>query len=72
LATLLKAANSDLKYVVKAILYLKEMSDFPKANNYFNEAFPTNPPARTSAQVVLPRNCRVAVEVIAYIPKSKL
>jgi len=72
LRTLLRGAGSDLKFCVKATLFLKDMQDFPKANKYFNEAFPVNPPARTSAQVVLPRNCRVAVEVIAYIPKPKL
>lgn len=47
-------------------LFLKVMSDFPAVNAAINEAFPKNPPARSTVAVSdLPRNARVVVEVIA-------
>ena len=37
--------------VVKTIVFLKDMADFPKMNAVYAEFFPENPPARSTVQV---------------------
>lgn len=46
------------------------MPDFPKVNKAINEAFPKDPPARSTVAVSdLPRNAVVVIEVIAAVAK---
>ncbi|MFO3795926.1 MAG: RidA family protein [Anaerolineales bacterium] len=65
---ILKAAGSDLNYVVKTTVFLQDMADFPRMNAVYAKFFPENPPARsTIAVAALPRGARVEIEAIAFI-----
>jgi 2-iminobutanoate/2-iminopropanoate deaminase len=54
--------------VVKAMVWLRERSDFPGFNAVFGEYFPVDPPARSAVLNDLLVDVRVEVEVIAYRP----
>ena len=45
--TVLKAAGSSLANVVKAFVYLTDITDIPRLDAVWREAFPRDPPART-------------------------
>ena len=66
LGLILKAAGMDYSNVVKATVYLHEMSDFPSVNKIYEKFFPENPPARACVAVkTLPLNALYEVEAIA-------
>lgn len=68
LKLVLEDAGSSLERVIRITLYLVDMKDFPKVNEAENEAFPNQPPARSSIAVKeLPHDARVVVEVIAAL-----
>lgn len=56
--------------VVKAMVWLRERSDFPGFNAVYAEYFPIEPPARSAVVSELLVDCRVEVEVVAYRPES--
>ncbi len=61
-------AGSGLDAIVKSIVFLKDMADFPKMNAIYAEYFPENPPARSTVQVAaLPKNGAVEIEVVALV-----
>jgi 2-iminobutanoate/2-iminopropanoate deaminase len=61
-------SGSGLEEVVKTIVFLKDMADFPKMNAIYAEFFPENPPARSTVQVAaLPRNGSVEIEAVALV-----
>ena len=63
----LEAAGASLETVVKATVYLTEMSDRERyLNEIWREYFPTNPPCRTTVQVALGPNTKVEIEMIAH------
>ena len=64
----LAEAGCTLDDVVKAMVWLRERSDFPGFNAVFGEYFPVEPPARSAVLNELLVNVRVEVEVIAYKP----
>jgi 2-iminobutanoate/2-iminopropanoate deaminase len=64
----LAEADCTLDDVVKAMVWLRERSDFPGFNAVFGEYFPVNPPTRSAVLNELLFNVRVEVEVIAYKP----
>jgi len=67
----LEKAGSSLENVVKATVYLVDLSDREKyLNKIWKEMFPKNPPARTTVQAGLAGNTKVEIEVIAVIPKK--
>lgn len=71
LQQVLKAANSDLNYVVKTTVFLKEMSDFASMNGVYAEFFTENPPARSTVAVAgLPKGAAVEIEVVALVADS--
>jgi 2-iminobutanoate/2-iminopropanoate deaminase len=49
---ILKLAGMNLGHVVEAHVYLKDIGQMDAMNAVFREYFPTNPPARTTVQVV--------------------
>jgi 2-iminobutanoate/2-iminopropanoate deaminase len=53
---------------VKAMVWLRERSDFPGFNTMFGEYFPVDPPARSAVLNELLVDVRVEVEVMAYKP----
>jgi 2-iminobutanoate/2-iminopropanoate deaminase len=63
----LERAGASLETVDKATVYLTDMSDREKyLNEIWREYFPTNPPCRTTVQVVLGPNTKVEIEMIAH------
>ena len=70
LQSILKAAGSSLSQVVKASIFLQEMSDFPIVNKVYSEFFGEEatkvPPARETIQVSsLPLGAKVEISCIA-------
>ncbi len=64
----LEAAGSSLGGVVKTIVFMKDMADFPKMNAIYGEFFPENPPARSTVQVAaLPKGGTVEIEATAIL-----
>lgn len=69
LKNILEAAGSGLEHVVKTLVFLQDMADFPKMNAIYTEYFPENPPARSTVQVAaLPKSALVEIEAVALIP----
>lgn len=65
---LLASQGADLSQVVKATVFLKEMSDFPKINPLYEAAFAGHKPARSTVQVAgLPLNALIEIEVIVEL-----
>jgi 2-iminobutanoate/2-iminopropanoate deaminase len=65
---LLKTQELDLTDVVKATVFLAEMSEFTAMNEVYGKHFTGTPPARSTVQVArLPRDARVEIEVIAHV-----
>jgi 2-iminobutanoate/2-iminopropanoate deaminase len=48
---ILKLAGMNMKHVVDAHVYLKNIGQMSAMDAVFKEYFPTNPPARTTVQV---------------------
>lgn len=68
LRNVLEAAGSSLDHVVKTIVFLKDMNDFPKMNSIYAEYFGEHPPARSTVAVAgLPKGGLVEIEAIALI-----
>ncbi len=68
----LEASDSDLNYVVKTTVFLKDMNDFAKMNAIYGEFFSKNPPARsTIAAAALPKGALVEIEVIALLKSPR-
>jgi 2-iminobutanoate/2-iminopropanoate deaminase len=66
LAAVLEAAGSSMGQVVKCTVFLKDLGDFQAMNAVYAEAFPAEPPARSTVQVAkLPLDARVEIEAIA-------
>ncbi len=66
LSGILKAAGSSLEQVVKAGVFLKNMSDFAAMNEVYGRHFTQNPPARATVEVArLPKDVLVEIDVIA-------
>ena len=66
LGAILKAAGSSLDQVVKAGVFLKNMSDFAAMNEVYGRFFTSAPPARSTVEVArLPKDVLVEIDVIA-------
>ena len=69
LKNVLAAADSELSFVVKTTVFLKDMNDFQKMNAVYAEFFPENPPARSTVAVsALPKGALVEIEAVALLP----
>ncbi len=65
-AAVLEAAGSSMDKVVKATVFLRDMSDFARVNTVYGEFFKAPYPARAAVQVArLPRDVGIEIEVIA-------
>ncbi len=69
LAAVLEAGGSDLRRVLKATVYLTDLSLFPRVNAIYAEAFTGDPaPARATVQVAaLPLGVGVEIDAVAVI-----
>ena len=66
LKAVLAAAGSSLERVVKATVFLKNMSDFPAMNEVYAEYFGGSKPARSTVAVAeLPRGALVEIDLTA-------
>jgi 2-iminobutanoate/2-iminopropanoate deaminase len=66
LSEILEAAGSGLGKVVKATVFLKNMSEFAVMNTVYGKYFNTAPPARATVEVArLPKDVLVEIDVIA-------
>jgi 2-iminobutanoate/2-iminopropanoate deaminase len=67
---ILKAAGSDLSYVLRCGVFLTDLRDFESMNQVYGEVFGEHRPARTTVQVAaLPDPLlRVEIDCIAYRP----
>jgi len=70
--TILKAAGSDLQYVLRCGVFLVDIGEFQAMNGVYARMFGDHRPARTTVQVAaLPgHGLRVEIDCIAYIPRS--
>lgn len=70
LDAVLKASKSDFDNVVKATIFLADISDFAKVNEIYGRRFKAPFPARATVQVArLPRDARVEIELTALVKK---
>jgi 2-iminobutanoate/2-iminopropanoate deaminase len=69
IAAILDMAGLSLPRVVKTTIFLIDLADFAEVNKIYGEAFPTEPPARSTIQVAaLPMGARVEIEAMASFP----
>ena len=64
----LAAEGVGLEHVVKAMVFLQDMADFPKVNPIYETEFAGHKPARSTVQVAkLPLAALIEIEVVAEI-----
>lgn len=66
---ILKSQGADLSNILKVTIYLKNLEDFKKVNEIYQEYFKDNFPARTTiGGISLPKNALIEIDAIAYLP----
>lgn len=70
IAGILAHFDMTLNDIVRATVYLKDLSDFDGMNQAYRAAFQGRYPARSTPQVVLPFGALVGIEVTAYRPSG--
>jgi 2-iminobutanoate/2-iminopropanoate deaminase len=66
LAAVLEAAGMGFEHVVRAGIFLQDLSDFALVNELYATRFSSAPPARATVQVArLPKDVLVEIDVIA-------
>jgi 2-iminobutanoate/2-iminopropanoate deaminase len=64
---IITSAGCAMSDIVKATIYLKNMSDFGAVNEVYGNYFPTDPPARATVEVSrLPKDVGIEMDFIAY------
>jgi 2-iminobutanoate/2-iminopropanoate deaminase len=61
----LEAAGSGMDNVVKTTVFLSDINNFAAMNEVYTTFFGSNPPARSTVQVVLPLGALIEIEAIA-------
>ena len=70
LEAVLASAGCGFADVVKTLVFLADMADFPVLNGIYADAFGEHRPARsTVAAAGLPKGARIEIELIARIPR---
>lgn len=64
----LQLAGCTLGDIVKTTVWLRDRDDFAEFNRAYAEAFPTDPPARSTAESRLMIDIAVEIEAVAYRP----
>jgi len=63
---IIASAGCAMSDIVKATIYLKNMSDFAAVNEVYGSYFPVDPPARATVEVSrLPKDVAVEIDFIA-------
>jgi len=68
--SIVEAANSSLKNVVKITVFLKNIEDFKEMNSVYCTYFDKDPPARTTVQAQLPMP-ELLIEIEATVSLTK-
>ena len=64
---ILSAAGCGMSRVVKATIYLKNISNFVEVNEVYGGYFPSDPPARATIEVSrLPKDVSIEMDFIAW------
>ena len=70
LKAILEAAGSSLEQVVKATVFLKNMTDFAAMNEIYGEYLGKSKPARSTVAVAeLPRGALLEIDLVAIVQK---
>ncbi|PYV18398.1 MAG: hypothetical protein DMG21_05065 [Acidobacteria bacterium] len=69
LQTILLAAGSSLREVVRIGVYLADLADFDAMNEVFRKYFPEDPPARTTIGANLPK-IKIEIDCIARVGRG--
>jgi len=65
---ILEEAGSSLDKVLQVTVFLLDMKEYGRFNEFYQSYFPVNPPARTCIQAAkLPFGIRVEIDAIAHI-----
>jgi 2-iminobutanoate/2-iminopropanoate deaminase len=68
LKAVLQSAGADFRHVVKATVFLKNLSDFQKLNGIYGEYFGDHKPARSTVGVAqLPLDSLVEIDLVAIL-----
>lgn len=66
LKNVLKAADLEMKNIIKTTIFLSDLNNFNNVNKIYEEYFEDTPPARSCVQVAkLPKNSLIEIEAIA-------
>jgi 2-iminobutanoate/2-iminopropanoate deaminase len=69
LKEVLKAADCQMKDVMKTTVFLTDMGLFVEFNGIYEKAFGGHKPARSTVQVAaLPKGARIEIEALALVP----
>ena len=68
LSTALELAGCTLADVVKTTVWLRDRADFAAFNEVYAKHFPTDPPARSTAESRLMIDIAVEIEAVAFKP----
>ncbi len=67
----LRAGGTSLSRVIKTTVFLTDLGQFGAMNSVYAEFFSSDPPARSTIQVVaLPGGAQVEIEAVAAIPEA--
>ncbi|MGF7185877.1 2-iminobutanoate/2-iminopropanoate deaminase [Desulfitispora alkaliphila] len=65
---ILEEAGTDMSKVIKCMIFIKDMNDFPKINDIYGSFFSEPYPARSLVEVArLPKDVKVEIEAIALV-----
>jgi len=67
--SILEAAGSSLRDVVKVGVFLTDINDFAAMNEVYKEFFLADPPARTTVGAQLPK-IKIEIDCIARVPQA--
>ena len=70
LKDVLEKSGTSMDNVLKATVFLADLSDKSILNGIWKEYFQDNPPSRTCIQVGLGEGIKIEIEMIAFIPKK--
>jgi 2-iminobutanoate/2-iminopropanoate deaminase len=65
LAAVLRASGSSMAEVVKTTVFIADATQFEVLNQLYAEYFPTDPPARATPVVLLPKGLLISIEAVA-------
>ena len=67
LESVLRAGNSRPDQVVNTTILVSDIANFAELNRLFAEFFPTDPPARMTMQVPLPKGLLISIGCVAVV-----